>query len=243
MRAMRATGRRVAVSALLAGILTVSTVGLAAPAGAKTSDKQIAQFSLISSGDLPAGWTATKANDGSEALKLAKQFPACKTYVAYDKVSDANGKVRSPDFDKGSGSLWSTSTVYRNDAAATKALNDLQSGDVATCLTSILQKGVDDLIAKGPKASGGITKAKATIVEVQVDQQLGDDAAAYSGGLVMTTADGTQSSLITGTIFVRVGRVLNSYSFQSSEAETDAVSTVLAQVMSSSLLRTSMAQG
>lgn len=188
--------RTVIVIALLS--LTVAVApATAGAAGAKRYEK-----GLVTVDDLPAGWTASRADPSDD--DAAKAIAACvgkrvvkkKKVVTGDDISDPTGNFM----------VSSTVAVYRSAAVAKQQFKVYQSSKYADCARKYFE--TTPFGADGPLPTSVITD------EVELDRY-GDRSVAYAAQAIIPNTDGTSVTVTSIQAGVLRGKAIARYQFDS----------------------------
>lgn len=239
--ALRRLTATAVVAATLAAALTGGAVVAAGPAAA-ASDAVIAKAGTIVQSDLGPEWSGGKQDESGNklALKAAADYPECKDYLLLSRFNKAQPNAASKDWTLDAQSISNKAYVYKNVAAASKAMTLATSSGMADCLTNTFQSVLGDQLA-GSSDAANVAKFNVVINEVPNLPTTGDDIVGYSGGVQITYKDGSVEQLITGTAIVRVGRALLAYTFSAPPTATD-YTTALDAAIANTVTRTAKAQ-
>ena len=228
--------RRLSSSATLALVvsgLAVSALVVGAPAGAgavstggSSSNSQIAKAGVLVSADLPAGYVQKKHDTSSDKAtqKTASKIAECKKLAAFFQTVKKYKQAKSPDFDQADTTISNTVTPFPSASKARSAMGTYTAAGLPACFGKLLAKVV---ASQGAQVTADIKQVGGVDV--------GDQAVAYEGPVDIAAKDGSTARLGFGTLAVRVGRVVDVYTY-SHAAETD-VSTTLENAVQSSLTR------
>jgi hypothetical protein len=208
---MRVTG------AVAVGVCTMLLVvsGASASAAPSPRDKGIAQVGVLTLQDVPAGW-APKASSPSDTALVAKLFstiPVCKTFKPlFVNAKTASRAQSASDFTDGTLTVSNSVSVYPDVVHAAKPFTAAKGSTFSRCFQRLLQTALPVELAKSGNASS-IQKLAVAVAPASPGVTVGDGQAAFAA-TVTVTASGIQVSIYFEDIVVRVGRALDTFSYQ-----------------------------
>lgn len=213
---------RVGVVALVG---TVVSVGFASSATAsRSSDQQLAKQGVLLQSDFPDGFTRKAPDNSSDAevAKLAKGTSGCGTYIALQKLTDAQPNAKSQDFEDDSRQVSNEVDVFKSVKSADAALAIYARASVPTCLERLFTKLLTQQFAKDPSTKGKIARVAVTLGRQDVGG-LGDDSVVYEGSAKVTAKNGTSHTLGIGNAAVRVDRAVSDYTYTTTSGDLTEV--------------------
>jgi hypothetical protein len=220
--------RHLVVGALVAGAV-IASLAMSASAAGDSKDVQLAKTGVLVPTDFPAGWTSEKATGLSDAaiIKLASPISSCSKYVALKKLTHATPKANSPEFSDQSRQISNEVDVFSSPAKAGAAVTLYGSKSVATCLERVFTKVFTQQLAKEPNTKGKVKSVMVTL-EAQSIAALGEQNVVYEGNVQVSLKDGTTEQIGLGNAAVRVGRVVDDFTYQTTDAPlTDVLGTLV----------------
>jgi hypothetical protein len=199
--AKSAVTRRMRKVAVL--LMITVAVALTAPIAAGAANvRASANKALITTADLPAGWTASApdtAGDDATAKAIArcvgKPLVKKKTVVMGDDITDPSDKFM----------VASTVAVYPSTAAAKKQFALYQSSKYAPCA----KKHFETTPAGG---TGGPLPTTVDVSKIKLDRY-GDRTVGYGAQASIPATDGTTTEVTSVQAVVLVGRAIARYQF------------------------------
>ncbi len=188
----------------------------AAPASATSAEQQIAKAGVLRLTDFPAGWkqSARKPSSDAEVNAAAAKISSCKAFASFTKANQQNPRAKSPDFDLGHADVTNTVSVFPSEAKAVAAMKTFASSGLPTCLDKLFSAVFKAQLAKDPSVAKQLASVKVDIAPLDgVD--IGDEALAYSGPVVVTLKDGTVQTVGLGIVTVRVGDAVSGFAYSS----------------------------
>jgi len=209
--------RRLWPVVVVVGILTVP-MSAGASAAASNHDKAIAQAAVLTLPDFPSGWTAKPqsggdSNGGVEA-KLVSSIPKCRPFVPL--LANAKTGVRAvttSDFTDGVTTVNNDVRVYPTVPNALKAFAALQSPALTGCFQRLLQAALKaQLVSQGQAKNVRI--AGVSVEPANPNLNAGGDGQGGFAATITVAASGQQENLYVESLTVRVGRALDTFSYQ-----------------------------
>lgn len=179
------------------------------------ADQAIADGSVLTLADFPAGWEAKKS-DGDKDEAENRRIAEC-TAVSYDELyGGTSGDADSKDFTSSDDDTISNSVTVSPDEATTIKAFEISSGDkFLSCVEDELQKYLEKEAAK----EDDITVGDATVNQMSFDQ-FGDQTLAFKVTIPMKS-QGIGIDVIGEFVHVRVGRASSLITAQSSVTPFD----------------------
>ncbi len=210
---------RIRVSALFAGLIVITGIVAAVPAGAAsppTSDHEIAHAGVLVRSDFPADWTKAKRSDTSntELDKKAAKIATCKPFIAFSKINRRNPHATSPNFDHSQSNVTNAVTVYPTTAKAVAAMRTFSDTRVPGCLERLFTSVFRGELAKKKSVAKQVRSVTTKIALVD-GVRIGDEAVVYQGTVDVGLRGGTTQTIGLGVLSVRTGRALDGYSWTS----------------------------
>ena len=166
--------------------------GSQAVAADPAADRRIADAAVLTSADLPDGWTGGATDDSDDE----------QTCPAIDSAkAAASARADTPDFTKREQFLDETVYVMDDETAAEEAFSAILSEETRTCLGDELRKALEAQVADEDVKLGEIVAEPLEPV----------DAGSDSGGIHVTvpfTVQGQDVAVTLDSTIVRVERVL-----------------------------------
>jgi hypothetical protein len=208
---------------LVIGALAAAAIGgsvSSASAASVSADQQLAKAGVLKLTDFPEGFESKAPSDSSNAAvaKLAKGIRSCAAYVALQKLTDAQPKASSRNFEDDTRQVSNEVDVFKSAAGARSALALYAKTSVPTCLNLLFKKLLTQEFAKDPKTKGKIAGVTVKI-EPQAVSGLGDDSVVYEGNAQIALNDGSSQQIGLGNAAVLVGRAVSDYTYITSGAD------------------------
>jgi hypothetical protein len=186
-------------------IVLVFAVAVTAPAAGAANVRAAANKALVTTADLPAGWTAS-AHDSENDDATAKDIARCtgkplvkkKVVVTGDDITDPSDSFM----------VASSVAVYESAAAAKKQFKLYQSAKYADCA----QKHFETTPVGG---AGGPLPTSVDVGKVKLDRY-GDRTVGYGLQAEVPDTDGTTIEITSVQAAVLVGRAIARYQFNGS---------------------------
>jgi hypothetical protein len=207
--------RRSSVFALVITLaLGVTLLDEIAATAAGPGDRRLARAGVLRLSDFPSGWTAQPNDDNDDEVEeIAASIKSCKGYLATRKAAHDNPRARSKDFVEGDDQISNTVNVFASTAAARAAVAAVDKPSTETCLQRLFEDVIDQSVANDPEARDQIEG-----VDVEVSRSsvapVGDDALAFDAAITVHAKGGQTVELVSSAEFVRVGRVIDSFTVQ-----------------------------
>src|SRR5262245_11065883 len=172
----------------------------------RAADTAAAKKMVLTSADLPAGWTAQPKDSADDVTdtEVIKELAGCLHVDAGDFHED-NPKAESPEFD--SADTNSTAQVEvaftPSTAQAGKAIAVLQRDDAEGCLSKVFKQEFDKQLSG--EDTQGAQIGEPTVKRLAV-ASVGDDGAAFEVTIPISAA-GQHLDVYLDVSFVRVGRI------------------------------------
>jgi hypothetical protein len=214
---------RVVVLVMSCGLGLLATAGLAA-ASPPSTDPGIAAAGVVAAQDFPAGWAPTaRSGSGGSADRLVASAPACKQFKPLLGSTKTAAQVRSPaSYSDGAVTVANTVTVYPDLRHADVPFAAIKSGAFSKCLQQVLKQGVRAQLARSASVPGAAGRPPAVQIEVAAGSAkpgttVGDDQTAFTETLTLSRQGGRRT-LYFEDVLIRVGRAIDSFSYQSDAA-------------------------
>jgi hypothetical protein len=205
--------------------IALGAAGVSASAPSSPHDKATAQAGALRLQDFPAGWApkATSSSNSALTLKLVSTIPVCKPLrPLLGNTKTASRAKSSSDFTDGTQTVSNSVAVYPDVAHATLPFAAAKGSTFSTCIQRVLQAAIPIELAKSGKASS-VQNLAVAVQPANPGVSAGDDQAAFSATLTVT-ASGIQQSIYFEDIVIRVGRALDTFSYQNDSSPiNDAV--------------------
>lgn len=219
-------------------VAAMTMVGVAPAAAGSISAQDVAEAGTIVASDVTPDFEASPPDESTDKalLKQAKKVKGCGDYVAVRKALDKGTDAESPDFQSNVEALSNHVYVLKNEKTATKVLKQAKAKGLADCFTDLFTK----VLSKQLKSNPSVDKIRVQIEDVpDLEDQLGDQSVAYSGGIEATYTDGSSPDrFVVSNVLVRVGPAVLSYSYQVIPNQTTGA---LNTAINNSILRTQIA--
>jgi hypothetical protein len=220
--------------AIAASLATVCVFAVDAGAASKATDLKIAKAGLLRTSDFPSTWTQKKhdSSGDAEVEKAASKISSCQKYLTFMKTIKKNPRELSPDFELDQSSISNTVNVSTSVKAATSAMAAFGSSSMPTCLNKVFAVVLKAQFAKDTATAGQVSSISVQFTPLD-GINLGDDSVVYQGIVTIELKTGESVQLQVGNAAVRVGRVVNDFSYSS----TADISEVLANAIGQGLSR------
>lgn len=169
--------------------------------------------------DFPAGWKQTTRSSSSdkELDARAAKIASCKPFLAFRKANKKNPRAQSPNFDLDESHVNNTVSVYPSAANATAAMRSFNDARLSPCLDKLFSGEFRAQLAEDERVAKQLRSVKVDIGRLD-GVEIGDDAVAYQGTVVVTLKGATVTNFGLAIIAVRVDNAIPGYSYT---ADTD----------------------
>jgi hypothetical protein len=211
------TTRGVLVALVAVGALALATVPVST-ADAASANLDAAQAGVLTISDFPAGWTQGDRAPASDKQldAAAAKIRACKTFLAFSKANRKHPRVESPSFTQGRSDVANTVAAYPSEAAARAAMKTISSTRLPACLDKLFSAVFRSQLAADPSVAKQL-RSVVTEVRPVSGVSIGDAAAVYQGVVTVTMKDGSGQRIGLGVLYVRVGDVLDGFSYTAAD--------------------------
>jgi hypothetical protein len=222
--------------------LLLVTTGASSFAASSSPDRGIAQTGVLTLQDFPAGWAPKAKSSSNDALsvKLVSTTPVCKPVRPLYANAKTATRTQSPsDFTDGTLTVSNSVSVYPDVAHADLPFAAAKGPALSACFQRVLQKVIPVELAKSGHASS-VQNLAVAVQPTNPGVAAGDDQAAFAATVTVTAKGGAQQSIYFEDIVVRVGRALDTFSY---ENESSPISDSVPSAINASVARLQAALG
>jgi hypothetical protein len=208
-----------AVLLVASGCILAGSVSVAALAAPSANDQAIARAGVLTLEDFPPGWAPTPSLPSNRSLeqRLIRTIPACKPLRPLIGLANTNARAQPhSDFTDGALTISNAVSVFPDVTRAETSFTAAKTTSLSQCL----ERAFGQLIHSAATQHGVSLRNVSVIVEpANPPIHSGDDQGAVSA-TITATANGTPGTGYNEYVFIRVGRAIDSFTYQTDNAPT-----------------------